>query len=192
MARHQTNDERMDSNVMIDIETLGTDPGSVIIAIGVCEFGPDGLGEREQISVSADSCQCYGLETDPDTVDWWKEQPEQARQQLKGGKTLPDALDTLAKFCDCDRDQLIWANSPAFDIVLLEEAYDRIDRNPPWAFWNTRDMRTVRDILDWTDLELGVPPDAPEVEHHALHDAIAQAAKTQQALKIYREGSSYD
>jgi hypothetical protein len=33
-------------NVMIDIETLGTRPGSVILSIGACRFGADGIGEE--------------------------------------------------------------------------------------------------------------------------------------------------
>lgn len=193
MARHQTTADgptnRHRENVMVDIETLGTDPGSAIIAIGLCEFDAAGLGSQRHISVSTESCEQYGMSQDEDTVEWWESQPEQARQQLDGGAELPEALDKVSKFCD--RDQKIWANSPAFDVVMLEDAYRRCFKQPPWEFWNTRDMRTVRDLLPWPD-ELERIETIPAGEHHALHDAIAQARKTRIALNRFQEVAGHE
>lgn len=67
-------------DVMIDIETLGTKPGAAILSIGAVMFSATGLGETFYTPVSLKSCTDIGLTVDPDTVAWWMQQSEEARQ----------------------------------------------------------------------------------------------------------------
>ena len=59
-------------DVMIDLETLGIQPGSVIRSIGAVVFDPvtNTLGSTFYQNICADSCKKAGLTTDPDTIKW--------------------------------------------------------------------------------------------------------------------------
>lgn len=65
----------MITNIMLDLETLGTCPGSVILQIGAVRSN-NGL-ER---TITIDSCLRAGLTVDGDTIGWWLRQSEAARR----------------------------------------------------------------------------------------------------------------
>lgn len=172
------------SNAMIDIETLGTDPGAVIVSIGAVRFSVDGDGDGDGaagiedelfVSVDIESCQDHGLEIDANTLAWWLGQSAEARKQLSGGDDLESALRELRAFVDdCDE---VWANSPSFDLEILAEAYDRVGLSVPWQFWQERDYRTCRAVLEWPDRE------QEGTAHDALDDARFQAKCLVEALR---------
>src|SRR4051812_37876973 len=78
-------------HIMVDLETMGTAPGSAIVSLGAVAFDPVAgtLGEEFYRVVSLRSCQRAGLSLDPDTIVWWLQQSEAARAQLN----RPDAED---------------------------------------------------------------------------------------------------
>jgi len=164
-----------ETRVMIDIETLGLEPGSAIISIGAVEFGPGKIGETFYREISIESCTDHGLGIDGNTLEWWLDQDQEAQQQLPGGD---DFETVLADFCDWMlRATEVWANSPKFDCSHLETAFDRFGIEPPWSFDELRDFRTLREL-----------PVAPEIEqdsteHDALADAKYQAHVAATALK---------
>jgi DNA polymerase III epsilon subunit-like protein len=156
------------SRIMLDIETLGTEPGAAIASIGAVRFDREGVGEEFFASVSLADCQAHGLEIDAETLSWWLNQPAQAREQLHGGQPLADALAELTAFVD-GADE-VWANSPAFDCVLLRAAYRAVGRECPWQYYDERDYRTLRETLDtWPDRE------QQGTAHDGLDDARYQA-----------------
>ena len=71
-------------NVMVDLETMGTRPGSVIVSIGAIEFDPQSarLGRTFYQTCSIKSAVDVGLAMDPETVTWWLQQSEGARGEL--------------------------------------------------------------------------------------------------------------
>jgi len=81
--------------VMLDIETLGQSPGCAILSVGAVRFNQRGLGAEFYRSVSREDCERLGLAVDEDTVAWWQDQPEAAREVLKGGDELSRALEVL-------------------------------------------------------------------------------------------------
>lgn len=152
--------------VMVDIETMGLEPGAAIVSIGAVRFGVnDGLTFDR--SITLDSCERAGLTMDAGTLDWWLKQEEAARTQLLGGILLEDALTEFAEWYG-DADE-IWANSPDFDCRLLEAAYEAVDMEAPWAYYQERDFRTLRHLPVPTDLS------RDGVKHDALDDAKYQA-----------------
>ena len=167
----------MREHAMIDIETLGTEPGCVVLSIGACRFDPrEGVDQRETYYEEIDrvSARNAGLEVDPDTLDWWQGQDPDLRP-FDGDTTLWEALFNLTEFLDGA--EQYWANSPSFDLKILEAAYKAVDLSPPWRYWEWRDVRTIRDL-----------PAAVEVsqngrEHHALDDAIHQAREVSLTLR---------
>lgn len=157
----------MTERVMVDIETLGRDAGCVILSVGAVRFSEDGIEQSYYESVNRESCEHAGLETDDETLEWWQDQPEEAREVLTGGEDLEVVLDNLRAFY-MGADE-VWANSPAFDVKILEAAYDAVGLEPPWNFWETRDVRTIKALPG------AVEPENEGVAHDALDDAKHQA-----------------
>lgn len=180
------------THVMIDIETLGTRPGSVILSIGAVAFDPfngtaflgDASTDSFYTQVSPTSCQHHGLKIDPETEQWWHSQPHEARNAALGcflsvrrdprghqqfPPKLKDALAALDSWWRTVDGKYIWAHGPGFDLALLEAAYRAIGWREPWRYDAARCTRTIYDLA-------GVKPDRSQgTHHHALDDAIAQA-----------------
>jgi DNA polymerase III epsilon subunit-like protein len=159
---------------MIDIETLGIEPGSAILSIGAVRFDLDGLGEEFSCIVDLESCQEAGLEIDANTLEWWLSQDSEVQHILTGGIELKDALEQLSQFYgDCTE---VWANSPAFDCSHLEKAYDAVGIVKPWTYSEKRDVRTV------VNLDIAPEMEQEGNEHDALDDARYQAKQVIKTL----------
>lgn len=161
--------ERQTVRVMLDLETLGTTPGSVILSIGAVRFGGGEILDTFHEIIAPKSCVDLGMNVDIGTVQWWMQQSDEARQQL----TLPGSplKSVLRRFADwlADDDSEIWGNGAASDNVWLAEAYRLAGIAQPWSFRGDRCYRTIKNLH-------------PEIEfepfgtaHNALNDAIAQA-----------------
>ena len=161
-------------NVMIDLETLGTKPGSVILSIGAVKFGKEGLGDEFYAAIELDSATRSGLTIDASTVAWWMDQSEEARKVFTESPrdplfaALKNLQTYLRKGCT-ESDVKIWGNGADFDNVLLAAAYDVVNLPVPWKFYNNRCYRTMKSMS-------AVPkPDREGVHHNALDDAKYQA-----------------
>lgn len=171
-------------HVMVDIETLGSVPGSVILSIGAVEFTcpeldsstPTAFVEKPFFrSIEIFSSLMEGFTIDPKTVEWWKEQSSAAQddaQPSKGRVSVQVALHDFYGYLKPAKNSeaCVWAKGPDFDLTILLAAY-RITGwdNPPWSFRNARDVRTIY----WLAGGGKEPP--PRVEHSALNDATSQA-----------------
>lgn len=163
-------------NIMIDIETLDTHPGGVILSIAAVSFGIFGVHTTKYYqNIDVLSSVMAGFTVDPKTVAWWNKQDLTTFNIFKG-KTTPirNALAHLSEFIR--KDDQVWAKGPDFDLVLLSHAYDKLGMRVPWSFRNARDVRTML----WMgkalgiNLEEGMKP-VPFTKHFALDDAIYQA-----------------
>lgn len=164
----------MTERVMVDIETMGTEPGSVILSIGACRFLPElgVVGEGLYVEIDTESSREHGLVVDEDTRNWWANQGEDA--PTNGVVSLPDALHRLERYLTSADE--VWANSPKFDAALLENAYQAVGRSAPWAYYELRDVRTVRDLPCAVEIKMDGR------EHHALDDARHQAQEVAATL----------
>jgi hypothetical protein len=163
---------------MIDLETLGTQPGSVILSIGAVLFDPalpveECIGGEFYTVVSTTSCIEYGLQTSQDTVDWWARQSAEARTVIDQANdnngletnSLYTALDLLAKFIPPAA--RVWSNGANFDQPLLDVAYNRVGKQIPWKYYNSRCYRTI--VALRADEKKLRPPVV--CAHNALEDA---------------------
>lgn len=171
------------SNIMLDLETLGTKPGSIILSIGACTFNPRSEGYVYQFyrNIDPNDSVMKGLTTDPATVKWWSEQAIEAQEALKHDRIpLTQALEEFADwFTACSGEQ-VWCQGLTFDIPLLEAAYNIVGLPVPWKFWNGRDTRTVYDVCGF-DLR-SVTREG--TYHNALDDCKHQVRCIQEALKL--------
>ena len=163
--------------IMIDIETLGTRPGSAIVQIGAVKFEPTAheLGAEFEGTISpVQPKMCI----EGSTVRWWMNQSDSARQRVFPYQpdygSLEDALDAFSRFYDGSP---IWAHGVTFDIVLLEVAYHHHGRRPPWTYRDIRDTRTLFALRP--DITLPFTG----TEHNALDDARHQAKHVQAILR---------
>lgn len=164
--------------VMIDIETLGLEPGAAIISMGACRFCPEKgvVGETFYVEIDTDSCCDAGLEIDEETYEWWQQQ-DIALAPLNGGISLSEALTKLKDYVG-DADE-VWAKSPSFDCEILETAYDEVGLNEPWKYYQERDVRTLSSLPSAVEIEMDGR------EHHALDDAVHQAEEVAATIALY-------
>lgn len=190
-------------DVMVDIETLGTKAGSVILSIGAVAFDRV-TGEisptQFHVPISIASSVRLGATIDADTIRWWRDQSPEAQtiiwRALSGGEDLLSTLNDFgiwlnevgAQGTDRVRASMIrvWGNGADFDNVLIAAACAQAGRPLPWNNFNNRCFRTLKD--DHRDLE----PVRQGVHHDALADAIHQARWAcailmlrQRALSLY-------
>ena len=170
---------------MLDLETLGTKPGSVILAIGATLFSVEkGIIDSFYVRVDPKSCVSLGLKMDVDTVMWWLNQDDAARKEISkpGGDHIARALGKFSEWLrkhpeyDPESGLEIWGNGASFDNVLLADAYDLAELIRPWKFWNDRCYRTVKAMRP------DVPMPRTGTHHNALDDAKSQALHLIQIL----------
>jgi len=165
------------NHVMLDLETMGTGPTAAIASIGAVAFDLDnGLTRQFYRRVDLQSCVTAGLTMDASTVLWWMRQGDAARSELQ--LEAVDLMPALGEFREWFPVRAkLWGNGATFDNVIMRSAYTAMDMTAPWEYWDDRCLRTLR------DLRPDIPRPKPELAHHALSDAVAQA---EHALAIMR------
>ncbi len=170
---------------MLDLETLGTAPGSVILSIGAVHFGRGEIHSEFHTHITPESCCAAGLKIDTSTAMWWMGQSEAARQSvLEGQKNAVQLWDGLMLFknwlVECMRTQggpiepervRLWGNGASFDCAQFAAAHRAVEiRRLPWKYSGERCYRTVK------ALHPEVPEESREgIHHNALDDAKHQA-----------------
>lgn len=169
------------NHVMIDVETLGTRPGDVILSIGAVWFAPKiGVKSSFHISIDSESSKAAGLRAQRSTLEWWSKQSPEARAVAFGGEySLESALKQFTMWLPKDADMLrIWGNGANFDNALLAAMYRAAKMEAPWHYWNDRCYRTIAAMFMKTKVE------RVGTGHNALDDATTQALRL---LKMQEE-----
>jgi hypothetical protein len=158
-------------DLMVDIETLGTQPGSVVVQIGACYFNryTGEIGDKFLANVDIQSCLDVELVVDAGALKFWFDQfrhaeynPTWQEQTHKLTRVIND-LATFAKPAD-----YAWAHA-TFDFPLIGAAAKAVGLKMPINYRNCRDIRTLVDLA-------GLPYEKPRVDktHDALGDCIYQ------------------
>lgn len=168
------------THVMLDIETLGTRPGFVVLSAACVRFTDLAA---TSVALSVPEQQALGLEIDSGTVEWWQQQsPAALAAATQNAIPLRPALDHIAAWLTWARqggDLFVWGHGAAFDAPLLGEVYRRAGIATPWTFRDLRDTRTLYDLsgVDPRNFNHGTP-------QVALGDAIAQTKAAVEALRV--------
>ena len=171
------------SNIMVDLETMSTQPNAAIVAIGAVKFGSNGLSEEFYATVDLETSVKTGGHIDPKTVMWWMNQSEEARREFcNSNLSLFTALQDFSKFVGAKKKAKIWGNGASFDNVVLGCAYDSVNLERPWDFWNDRCYRTMKNTFN------GIEYVEPDIKHHALEDAKAQAVHLCKIIQVIQKG----
>ena len=170
------------SHVMVDIESLGTLPGSVVLSIGAVSFDDHGNKEEFYRAINVFDSLLHGLTINADTVAWWQKQTREAKAAIMARdaqRGLVGALGEFEAWLHQEEATDIWAHPPEFDLVLLEAAYRAAKLERPWNFRHARHLGTLLELAG--DVEILLPDGF--IEHHALHDAREQADKVRAAYR---------
>jgi len=195
-------------NVMLDLETLGTAPGCVIVSIGAVFFNPEAGTVNDMNtfyrSLDIDSCLRTGLTVDGGTLKWWMAQSDQVRGEVKSteGPGLSEVLHDFYAWVlghhssPTVKQVLMWGKGPAFDCAILRAAYEKANCSR-WLPWEPdRGNRCHRTLVKMFP-EIPEPDRGGNTAHNALGDAIHQARHNvaihqylKARLKDWREASA--
>lgn len=175
------------TDLMIDLETLGTLPTAPILSIGAVLFNSadphcSTLAKFHR-HVDLQSELRSGAVPDASTILWWMGQSAEAREAIiegqgnvasSGRQPLADVLDGLNRFVraylGAPHNLLVWSNPSGFDLPMIRtRGVATHSPEPAWNHWNERCLRTLA-----KDYPNAVRP-SPELAHDALSDAVAQA-----------------
>ena len=165
---------------MLDLETMGTTPGSAVVAIGAVMFDREtaSIGDKFYVNLDLEQVMAAGFTATGGTLEFWLKQPDEARLQLlKDPVFLVDGVMSFAEFVThgelgVNKDMRVWGNGAAFDNVLLRCVYERLGMLAPWNFWNDRCFRTIKNEEPRAKELL---PEFVGTPHNALDDAVHQA-----------------
>lgn len=133
---------------MLDLETFGTKPGSVIRSIGAVGFNPrEGLGTEFYANITEEDQINLGATKDQSTIDWWKKQSKESQDALLiDQQPLEKVAIDFALYWRDNKFTRVWAQGSNFDTVLWEAVCNMVNIKVPWRFWNTRDTRTAYEL----------------------------------------------
>lgn len=167
---------RMKTNVMVDLETLGTRPGCKVVSIGAAVFDSAGVSDTQQFRAIINRyLQPTALHENIGTLVWWSTQSTEAKARIFDTPAQAKPLTVaLADFSDwinsLGPDVLVWGNGADFDNPILSAAYYACGLAQPWGQWNSRCYRTLKNLRP--DIKLV----RTGLHHDALDDATSQAA----------------
>ena len=173
------------AHIVLDLETLSTQPHAIVASIGAVALTAQG----EFVSEFHTPVICS---TQPDrdlsesTCQWWDGQSDEAKAaSILAAEAIP-ASEALQAFSAWVLEHAnpktvkVWGNGSNFDNVILSSLYaDYPELTRPWEYWNDRDMRTLLDLHPHAK-DVG-PFDG--IKHHALHDARHEAKQLAVVLK---------
>lgn len=179
------------NHIMLDIETLDTEPTAVVLSIGAVAFDPQGdsLVGAPAFYVEANDLkfqQDMGRTVSAETVKWWMQQNVLAKRVFSES---PDpailrlsTIDMLISFdafilANGGDKALIWGNGSDFDNIIVGSLYTDFEMKRPWTYNRNRCFRTMKALVP------NIKADRQGVYHNALDDAISQAGHLQLIMR---------
>ena len=166
-------------HAMLDIETLGTRPGAVVLSLAAVQFDitqaedrrPFGgtliTGEEFFEVITLESSVQAGLKIDPRTLRWWLDQDSGIfKKSLVDGYPLEDVLAHFTQWKNQNGVTHLWGNSARFDLELLETCYDVTKKSRPWSHRCEMCYRTMKNMFPLT-------PDEKPAENDNHHDPLS-------------------
>ena len=128
----------------------------------------------------------YKRQINKDTLDWWSQQGDLAKKQLKPSED-DVSIDQLYNFFIVNKSanvKKVYTRGNTFDPIFLEYIMRQIHKPMPYDWWEVRDTRSLIEGLSWgTELKNSFIPEGCEnfIAHDPKHD-IAMDVMRLQAL----------
>jgi len=141
------------NHLMLDIETLGANPGCVVLSVGIASFKIDGDGENwsafhalnlpEQIK--------RGFTIEANTLQWWMKQSADAASvsfsDTSNSVSMMSLLMSLSQQIRQLDPQYLFARGYDFDFGILGHLFDEYGIGRPWKYNQLRCVRTVTSMV---------------------------------------------
>jgi len=182
--------------LMLDLETGGTGPNSVVTQCAIIAFD---LTDPENRLRTIDEYLPIqpqielGRRIDADTMFWWMDQEDAAKNRLRmsGGNDMVE-LEALTrgivrKFNQITQDNSIpyelWCRGPHFDVTILSTLLVDCGQEIPWRYDTPRDLRTLMALAGLSTSEVSKSGLTP---HVAVDDCKFQIRCYTEAMKRLR------
>lgn len=179
----------MKEHIVLDLETLGTGPGCVILQIGAVAIDLEsdeapGEGEVFGTTISVGLSLVHGFMVDDATHGWWLEQDRDLAWSVMSGNTEPErALRDFGQWVEKVGGKYVWGNGPDFDVSILRAYYEEFCIDWPFAYNAPRDVRTIVDLAK----RQGFDPKSIPFEgnkHDGVDDALHEAKLIRGAYRM--------
>lgn len=178
-----------DRRIMVDIETLSTRRDAAIIAVAAVEFDVNRV--YNSYIGYVDPKKALGHQSVSTLAFWENQSPKVKAKVWNGTDTTETILNNLRTWMTGERCKMeVWANSPSFDLVILESSYEAINSITPFIFYKQRDMRTLLGLVDeikgsdrWRKTT-PVPYPGDGNPHEPYYDCVKQILGVQHAISL--------
>lgn len=130
------------AEIMMDIETLGTNHDCVVIQVSMVKFKWDKtITDELTVNLNIQEQLEAKRTVDASTMDWWKDQnPEIFKQCTTNPLPVHEALKRIQNFIDFDDN--IWSHA-TFDVPIIISLFKSFKTKFKWKYKNARDIRTL-------------------------------------------------
>lgn len=181
----------MNTHVMLDIETLGTDSKSLVLSISAVEFTLGGeTGRKFEMALPVlEQLLHHEVVVDMSTICWWKTQNEEAKREikrLKPAKTVVQALIAFNMFLEqFGKNVSIWGNGATFDNTIVRNLYKSFNVDFIVPFWCDKDVRTIVSLIDYETVNKRAGK-FNGIKHRGIDDCLHQVKLVAEGLKFIK------
>lgn len=179
---------------IIDFETLGTNSDCVVVDLSVIVFDIDEISTLQdlksagkKIKFSIKDQKAFGRTISETTLEWWKNQPKEARMNLvpkEDDFTIEEGIKEFLRFIETqgitDKSHG-WCRGMSFDFPILKSLIAHVFEDPesymPCKFWNQRDIRTAIEAYALNRDFRDVPLPEGTLDGFVAHDSLCDCAK---------------
>lgn len=191
------------THLLIDIETLGTDPNAVVLSIACVPFVLEVHTYFEELVPAGfyvkldvqEQIKTHHRSIEDSVMKWWKKQPKDVFDAMvrpsSEDMSIKEGLTLLNKFVSGIKsyhfnESYVWSRGNNFDFPILKSLYQAAGIGLPYNDWRARDVRTAIDIMAGTDngqYNLRFGGDG-FIAHNPLHDAAMDAARLNELFYV--------
>ena len=177
MRDHVITNPKRKAQVMLDIETLGCEPGCVVLEVAAIEFHPETGATMQEfhIQLGIPAQQDDGFRIDHDTLAW-----HEKRGLLAGkweGEYYEYAYFAICHWLKSIPIEDLWMKGTDFDVPVLKRLGEDSTVEWPIPYYASRDLRTLMKVA-------GVKRPATTVAHRALDDCRQQISDLMECRRI--------
>ena len=167
-------------NLMLDIETLSTEPNAMVFEVAIVPFTDSGKVRPGHLHI------CFNATTghiDPATVQWWLNRAD-ACTLGKSAMSESGAAEKIETYLHTRSAQYLWAQPTSFDCVVLQQFLMRNGHGPalPIDSRQWRDLRTARELANWPRTEKR----DGHTSHNAYDDCVRQIDTLAECWRILK------
>lgn len=154
---------------MLDAESLGLTPDSVVTQIALCVYDLANDKVVNELCWWPDLAEQRDRVIDPTTVAWWMQQEREAQNGVFRPPAVTYKANILQQMRTATERISVWAKPAMFDLPLLTSYFGV----KPWSYRDERDMQTLVRLCDPIN---SLQPDiSGTTAHDARSDALWQA-----------------